>query len=134
MFIKFNNFGTWNLNGPRHLFYSFCCTTQHIFEPLHVYKPGFNMDKYDIGLVVAKKTYHIETLRLSIKRFVYVLIWKQMTDNSYHVSLYIGNGIGISISKILSSILDIVSTRKKRIGPPLTKLCSKSSTSKTFSC
>lgn len=71
------------------------------------------MDKYDIGLVVAKKTYHIETLRLSIKRFVYVLIWKQMTDNSYHVSLYIGNGIGISISKILSSILDIVSTRKK---------------------
>ena len=44
--IKFNNFGTRHLNGPKHLFYSFCCTTRHIFEPLRVYEPGFNTDKY----------------------------------------------------------------------------------------
>ena len=49
-FIKFNNFGTQGLNGPRHLFHSFCCTTRHIFEPLHVYEPGFNTDKYGSGL------------------------------------------------------------------------------------
>ena len=47
-FIKFSNFGTQCLNGPRHLFHSFCCTTQHIFEPLRVYEPGFNMDKYSM--------------------------------------------------------------------------------------
>ena len=46
MFIKFNNFGTQHLNEPRCLFHLFCCTTQHIFEPLHVYEPGFNTDKY----------------------------------------------------------------------------------------
>ena len=46
VFIKFNNFGTRSLNEPRHLFHSFCCTTQRIFEPLGVYEPGFNMDKY----------------------------------------------------------------------------------------
>ena len=45
-FIKFNNFGTWRLNGPRHLFHSFCCTTRSVFEPLRVYEPGFNTDKY----------------------------------------------------------------------------------------
>ena len=48
-FTKFNNFGTQRLNGPRHLFHSFCCTTRRIFEPLHrvhVYEPGFNTDKY----------------------------------------------------------------------------------------
>ena len=45
-FIKFNNFDTRHLNGPRLLFLSFCCTTHHIFEPLHVFEPGFNMDKY----------------------------------------------------------------------------------------
>ena len=44
--IKPNNSSTWHLNGPRHLFLSFCCTTQHIFGPLQVYEPGFNMDKY----------------------------------------------------------------------------------------
>ena len=47
-FIKFNNFGSQHLNGPRHLFHSFCCTTWRIFEPLRVYEPGFNMDKYGI--------------------------------------------------------------------------------------
>ena len=47
-FIKFNNFGTQHLNGPRRLFLSFCCTTRRIFEPLHVFEPGFNMDKYGI--------------------------------------------------------------------------------------
>ena len=43
---KFNNFGTRQLNGPRHLFISFCCTIRCIFEPLRVYEPGFNTDKY----------------------------------------------------------------------------------------
>ena len=45
-FIEFNNFATRRLNGPRHLFYLFCFTIRHIFEPLRVYEPGFNMDKY----------------------------------------------------------------------------------------
>ena len=45
-FIKFNNFGTRHLNGPRHLFLSCCSTTRHIFAPLCVFEPGFNMDKY----------------------------------------------------------------------------------------
>ena len=45
-FIKFNNFGSRHLNGPRRLFYSFSCNTRYIFEPLHVYEPGFNMNKY----------------------------------------------------------------------------------------
>ena len=33
-------------DGPRYLFRSLCCTTRHIFEPLHVYEPDLNMDKY----------------------------------------------------------------------------------------
>ena len=45
-FIKLNNFDTRCLNGSRHLFPSFCYATWHIFEPLHVYEPGFNKDKY----------------------------------------------------------------------------------------
>ena len=45
-FIKFNNFGTRHLNEPRRLFLSFCCTTRRIFEPLRVFEPGFNTDKY----------------------------------------------------------------------------------------
>ena len=49
-FIKFNNFVTQHLNGARHLFVLFCCTTQHIFEPLRVFEPGFNMDKYGIPM------------------------------------------------------------------------------------
>ena len=41
--LTFNesNFGTWCLNRPRHLFRSFCCTTQCIFEAT------FNTDIYD---------------------------------------------------------------------------------------
>ena len=46
--IKFNNLGTQHLNEPRHLFHSFCCATQCIFEPLRVYEPVFNTDKYGI--------------------------------------------------------------------------------------
>ena len=45
-FIKFNNFDTQHLNGPRCLFILFCCTTRCIFDPLRVFEPGFNMDKY----------------------------------------------------------------------------------------
>ena len=68
-FINFNNFGTWRLNGPRHLFHSFCCTTWCIFEPLCVYEPlcvfepGFNMDKYGI-CVEAVEVYSIFRLRM----------------------------------------------------------------------
>ena len=40
-FIKFSNFSTQVLNGPRHLHHSFCYTTQHIFEPLCVNEPTF---------------------------------------------------------------------------------------------
>ena len=45
-FIKLNNFGTWRLNGPRRLFLSLFCTTRCIFEPLCVFEPGYNTDKY----------------------------------------------------------------------------------------
>ena len=51
-FIKFNNFGTRCLNGPRHLFYSFCCTTWRTFEPPCVYEPCFNMDKYSVYIYI----------------------------------------------------------------------------------
>ena len=51
-FIKFNNFGTRHLNGPRHLFHLFCCTTQRIFEPLRVYEPSFNTDKYGTHIAI----------------------------------------------------------------------------------
>ena len=52
-FLKLiNNFGTRHLNGPRHLFHSFCCTTRRIFEPLRVYELGFNSDKYGICIYI----------------------------------------------------------------------------------
>ena len=46
MFIKFNNFSTQCLNRPMYSIHFFCCTTRHIFEPLHVYELGFNTEKY----------------------------------------------------------------------------------------
>ena len=46
--IKFDNFGTQCLNEPRHLFYSFCCTTQHIFEPKRGMSPWTNTVHYQI--------------------------------------------------------------------------------------
>ena len=49
-FKKFNDLGTRHLNGPRCLLHSFCCITWHIFEPLRVYEPGFNTDKYGIPI------------------------------------------------------------------------------------
>ena len=57
-FIKFINFGTRHSNGPRHLFHSFCCTTRHIFEPLRVYEPGFNTDKYGMPGIINLCFYH----------------------------------------------------------------------------
>ena len=45
-FIKFNNLGIRRLNGLRYLFLSFCSTTRRIFEPLRIFEPGFNTDKY----------------------------------------------------------------------------------------
>ena len=51
-FIKINNFGTRRLNQFRYLFHSFCCTTQCIFEPLRVYEPGFNTDKYGTHIAI----------------------------------------------------------------------------------
>ena len=47
-FINFINFGTWNLNGRRHLCISFILLhyPAYIFEPLRVYEPSFNMDEY----------------------------------------------------------------------------------------
>ena len=44
--IKFNNLGTQHLNEPRHLFHSFCCASQCIFDLMLVYEPVFNTDKY----------------------------------------------------------------------------------------
>ena len=46
MFSKFNNFDTRRLSESRRLFLSFCCTIRRVFEPLHVFEPGFNTDKY----------------------------------------------------------------------------------------
>ena len=36
-----------------------------------------------------------------------------MTDASYYIAIWIGIGIGIGIGKIVSSVLDIKSIRKK---------------------
>ena len=45
-----------------------------------------------------------------------------MTDDSYHMPMCIGIGIGISIGKIFSSVLGIKSIGKSGIGPPLFKI------------
>ena len=42
-----------------------------------------------------------------------------MTDDSYHMPICIGIGIGISIGKIFSSVLGIKSIGKSGIGSPL---------------
>ena len=47
-FIKFNNFGTRCSDGPGCSFHLFYCTIRCIFEPLCVYEPGFNTDKYSM--------------------------------------------------------------------------------------
>ena len=56
--------------------------------------------------MVAKKPYLIITLRL--KYFIYVLTWKQMNDDSYHMPIW----IDISIFENFSSALGI-NYRKK---------------------
>ena len=43
IFIKFNNLAIWHLNGFWYII-SFCCTTQDILEPMHVYELSFSMD------------------------------------------------------------------------------------------
>ena len=45
-----------------------------------------------------------------------------MTDDSYHMPIYIGIGIGISIGKIFSSDLVSKVSEKSGIGPPLAKI------------
>ena len=40
------------LTSHRCLFLSFYCTIQRIFEPLRVFEPGFNTDKYGTILVI----------------------------------------------------------------------------------
>ena len=42
-----------------------------------------------------------------------------MTDDSYHMPICIGIGIGISIGKIFSSVLGIEVSEKSGIGSPL---------------
>ena len=66
-FIKFNKCGTRHLNGLRHLFHLFCCTTQCIFEPLHVYEPGFNMDNYGAIIFVVVFIKKVLTQQVYIK-------------------------------------------------------------------
>ena len=62
--LTLNNFDTQPLNGPRHLFYSFCCTTQCTFEPLCVYEPGFNMDNTVMLFKKFLKITHLNKLEL----------------------------------------------------------------------
>ena len=76
VFIKFNNFGTRCLNGPRRLFHSFYCTTRRIFEPLRVYEPGFNMDKYGMCSTVIKMAYTINYKKANKREFAMVLLTK----------------------------------------------------------
>ena len=71
-FIKFNNFGTRHLNGPRHLFYSFYCTTRRIFESLRVYEPGFNTDKYGMCSTVIKMVCTINYKKANKREFATV--------------------------------------------------------------
>ena len=46
LFIKFDNFGTWYLNEPTHLFHPCSCTTQRVFEQRHVNELSFHMGIY----------------------------------------------------------------------------------------
>ena len=75
-FIKFNNFGTRHLNVPRHLFHSFYYTTRHIFEPLCVYEPGFNTDKYSMCSTVIKMVCTINYKKANKREFATVLLTK----------------------------------------------------------
>ena len=50
-FIKFNNCGTRRINGL------FCCTIQHILEPLCVYETSFSMVHAHISLHNTHYTY-----------------------------------------------------------------------------
>ena len=43
----FNVYQLWH-PWARHLLHSFCCTTQCILQPMHVYEPSFIMHKYGI--------------------------------------------------------------------------------------
>ena len=83
MFIKLDNFGLQHLNRSRHLFHSFCCTTCHIFEPLHVYESSFNMDKYSNywynNLLSHPNTEHVNIYSFSITKLAqcyFVLSYK----------------------------------------------------------
>ena len=67
-FIKFNNFGTRCSNEPRPLFHSFYCTTQHIFEPLHIYESSFTMDKYSM---IYLASYIVNQLASQVARQLY---------------------------------------------------------------
>ena len=66
----FNNFGIWCLNGPRHLFLSFCCNTWHILEPLRVFEPRFNTDKY--GMYVCNTYVHIHVVFTYVHTYIHI--------------------------------------------------------------
>ena len=78
-FIKLNNFDTRRLNGPRHLFPSFCCTTWHLFEPLRVYEPSFNTDKYSMSVEYLWDTFHKRYIVL-LKRYVPITVYSESSN------------------------------------------------------
>ena len=44
---------SWHLNGYKRLFHLFRSTIRHIFEPLHVYEPGFKTNKYSTDINIS---------------------------------------------------------------------------------
>ena len=99
--IKFNKFGTWCLNRPRHLFYSFCCITRHIFDPLHVYEPGFNTDKSYIHIYLHKHTHTY--VRMHVHTYTYVKHFYM------HVHIFIRGGAKVEISPLNLSNTEVQS-------------------------
>ena len=96
-FIIFNNFGTQHLNGPRHLFLSFCCTTWRIFEPLRVYEPSFNTDKYSTYIHTYVHTYVLIYTHLPLGA---VRPWASCVYISTYVRTYIHTYIYIHMCMI----------------------------------
>ena len=87
-FIRFNNFGTWHLNGPRHLFHPFCCTTRRIFESLRVYEPGFSMDKY--GMYICMYNLLCMYVCMYVRTYIRMYVLTYVCNCAYiHVCMYV---------------------------------------------
>lgn len=77
-----------------HLFLSSCCTTQHIFDPLRVYEPGFNTDKYNTYIHIYLHKYTHTYVRMHVHTYTYVKHFYM------HVHMFIRVGAKVEISPL----------------------------------